>query len=153
VAAATDSITPAGKDPLIARADVTIDASRAEVWEALVNPDLIKRYMFGATVTSDWTVGSPITWTGEWKGKPYEDKGRILEIRRGERLKYSHFSPLGGVPDQPENYHNVTIEVGGRDGAVQLTLSQDHNRSQQAMEESERNWRAMLEGLKKAVEH
>jgi uncharacterized protein YndB with AHSA1/START domain len=153
VATATDSITSGGKDPLVARAEVTIDASRAEVWDALVNPDLIKRYMFGATVTSDWTVGSPITWKGEWKGKPYEDKGRILEIRRDERLKYSHFSPLAGAPDQPENYHNVTIDVGGRDGAVQLALSQDHNRSQEAMEESQRNWRAMLEGLKKAVEH
>ncbi|HXU01204.1 MAG TPA: SRPBCC domain-containing protein [Polyangia bacterium] len=108
--------------------------------------------MFGATVESDWQVGSPIVWKGEWKGKPFEDKGRILEIEQGKRLRYSHFSPLSGAPDRPENYHNVTIQLEGPDGAVHVDLSQDNNPSEKARDESRRNWSMMLDGLKKAVE-
>ena len=96
---------------LEAKANVTIHAPIAKVWDALVNPEVIKRYMFGATVVTDWKEGSPIAWKGEWKGKPYEDKGRIVVLRPEERLQYRHFSPLTGAPDKPENYHTVTIEL------------------------------------------
>jgi uncharacterized protein YndB with AHSA1/START domain len=137
---------------LPAEADVTIKGSLSQVWDALTNPDKIKRYMFGATVESEWTVGSPIVWKGEWKGKPFEDKGRILEIQQGKRLRYSHFSPLSGEPDRPESYHTVTIQVEGSDGEVHVDLSQDHAGDEKARQESSRNWNMMLEGLKKTVE-
>ena len=137
---------------LIASAKVTISAPMARVWDALVNPAVIKRYMFGATVVSDWTPGSPIAWKGEWKGKPFEDKGRILEVRPEQLLKYSHFSPLSGAADRPENYHNVTIALAPQADDVRVELTQDHNDSERARAESEKNWAAMLEGLKKTVE-
>ena len=63
-------------EDLSAKASVTIHAPVGKVWDALVNPQVIKRYMFGATVVSDWKEGSPIAWKGEWKGQPFEDKGR-----------------------------------------------------------------------------
>jgi uncharacterized protein YndB with AHSA1/START domain len=72
---------------LIARASVTIAAPAADVWEALVTPAAIKTYMFGATVTSDWVVGSPIVWTDERQGQAYQDKGIILEIVRERVLR------------------------------------------------------------------
>lgn len=137
---------------LAAKADITIKGSVSQVWDALVNPDKIKQYMAGAEVVSDWTVGSPIVWKGEWKGKPFEDKGRILEIQPGRRLCYSHFSPLSGAADRPENYHTVTIQVDGDEGEVRVDLSQDKNASEKAREESSRNWNMMLEGLKKMIE-
>ncbi len=137
---------------LPAEADVTIRGSLSQVWDALVNPDKIKQYMLGATVESDWKVGSPIVWKGEWKGKPFEDKGRILEIQQGKRLRYSHFSPLSGAPDRPESYHTVTIQLDGPDGAIHVDLSQDNNPSEKARDESRRNWSMMLDGLKKTVE-
>ena len=140
---------------LTAKANVTIHAPIAKVWDALVNPQVIKRYMFGAIAVSDWKVGSPIAWKGEWKGKPFEDKGRILELRPEERLRYSHFSPLSGAPDKPENYHQVTIELSkqeDQEDQVRLDLFQDNNKTKEARDESERNWAMMLEGIKKAVE-
>jgi uncharacterized protein YndB with AHSA1/START domain len=103
---------------LIARASVTIAAPPADVWDALVTPAAIKTYMFGATVTSDWVVGSPIVWTGEWRRRAYEDRGVILQIVRDRVFEFSHFSPLGGVPDLPENSHIVTVHLSG-DGAQQ----------------------------------
>jgi uncharacterized protein YndB with AHSA1/START domain len=139
-------------DNLAAKAEVTITGSVSQVWDALVNPDKIKRYMFGAQVVSDWKAGSAIVWKGEWKGTPFEDKGRILEIQREKRLRYTHFSPLSGQPDRPENYHTVTIDVEGNDGHVHVDLSQDNAGSEKAREESRRNWSPMLQGLKKTVE-
>ena len=96
---------------VIARASVSVGAPVAKVWDALVNPQTIKQYMFGTTVVSDWKQGSPITWKGEWKGKAYEDKGTILKIQPRRLLQYSHYSALSGLPDTPENHHTVTIEL------------------------------------------
>jgi uncharacterized protein YndB with AHSA1/START domain len=136
----------------IAKATVTIDAPVEKVWDGLVSPDVIKKYMAGATVVTDWKEGSPIVWKGEWKGKPFEDKGQILEIEPERHLKYSHFSPLSGEPDKPESYHTVTIDLAKLGDAIRVELSQDKNPSDKALAESEKNWKMMLEGLKKAVE-
>src|SRR3954452_6367775 len=96
---------------IIARYSIIIDAPVEQVWGALVNPAAIKQYMFGTNVTSDWKKGSPIVWQGEWQGKAYKDKGVIRQIEPGRALQYTHFSPLSGLPDKPENYHTVTIQL------------------------------------------
>ena len=137
---------------LIARASMTIAAPAADVWEALVTPAAIKTYMFGATVTSDWVVGSPIVWIGEWQGRAYEDKGIILQIVRERVLEYSHFSPLAGMADLPENYHIVTVQLSGDGAQTHVSLHQDNNPTEQARRHAERNWNAMLAALKHFVE-
>jgi uncharacterized protein YndB with AHSA1/START domain len=137
---------------IIAKTSTTIDTPVAKVWRALVTPETIKRYMFGATVESDWKVGGAIVWKGEWKGKPYEDKGQILEVDPGRTLRYSHWSPLSGLPDTPENRHTVTIELAGEGGHTHVSLLQDGNRTEEERAHSEKNWGAMLEGMKKVVE-
>lgn len=137
---------------LIARQSVQINAPAANVWDALVNPEKVKRYMFGSTVASDWKPGSAITFTGEWQGKHYQDKGVILRSEPRRLLEYTHFSPLSGLPDTPDNYHTVTIELSEQRGVTTLSLSQDNNSTEQAREHSEKNWGVMLDGLKKVVE-
>jgi uncharacterized protein YndB with AHSA1/START domain len=137
---------------ITARASTTIDAPVANVWRALVTPETIKRYMFGATVVSDWKEGSAIVWRGEWKGKAYEDKGEIVRLDPGRTLRYTHWSPLSGLPDVPENRHTVTVELEGHGTHTLLSLSQDGNRTPEERAHSEENWKKMLEGLKKVVE-
>ena len=137
---------------LIASAAVSIDAPKAKVWDALVDPASIKHYMFGTDVTTDWNEGSPITWKGEWEGKAYEDKGVIVAVEPGEKLAYTHFSPLAGLPDVPENYHNVIITVRGDGDKTHVALSQDNNLTEEERQHSEKNWKMMLDGLKKVVE-
>ncbi|MEP6682296.1 MAG: SRPBCC domain-containing protein [Parafilimonas sp.] len=137
---------------LVAKAQQTINAPASEVWDALIDPKKIKEYMFGATVTSDWKKGSPITWKGEMNGKKYEDKGVILEIKPKEKLQYSHYSPMSGKPDAPENYHTVTIELSDKNNKTEVVLTQDKNGSEKEQQESQKNWKAMLEGLKKVIE-
>jgi uncharacterized protein YndB with AHSA1/START domain len=137
---------------LIARATIQVDAPSAKVWDALVNPEAIKQYMFGTNVVTDWHVGSPILWEGVWQGKPYEDKGVILKLEPGRTLQYSHFSPLSGVPDKPENYHTVTIELSAAGDRTDVSLAQDNNASEIEREHSAQNWGMMLTALKKFVE-
>lgn len=136
----------------IAKASTTVDAPVARVWEALVDPAAIKQYMFGTNVDTDWREGSPIVWKGEWQGKSYEDKGVLLEVKPERTLKYSHFSPLAGLPDKPENYHIVTIELTGKGDQTEVSLEQDNNPTEEAREHSEKNWETMLAGLKKYLE-
>ena len=137
---------------LVANATTSIRATKSEVWQALVAPDAIKQYMFGADVESDWSEGSAITWKGEMKGKKYQDKGVILKIDPEQILQYNHFSPLSGKPDKPENYHTITINLSGSGNKTEVSLSQDNNADEKARKESEKNWGAMLAGLKKYVE-
>jgi uncharacterized protein YndB with AHSA1/START domain len=137
---------------LIAKASVTINASSEKVWDALVNPEAIKQYMFGTNVVTDWREGSPIIWQGEWQGRAYEDIGVILEIKPGRTLQYSHFSPLSGLPDKPESYHTITIELSEEGDQTSVSLAQDNNPSEQAREHSEKNWQDMLSALKSYME-
>jgi uncharacterized protein YndB with AHSA1/START domain len=137
---------------LNATASTIINATVAQVWHALVTPDLIKRYMFGATVVSDWRPGGDIVWKGEWKGKPYEDRGVILRQEPGRALSYSHWSPLSGQPDTPDNRHTVTIELSGEGGRTHVKLEQDNNKTPDERDHSQKNWTAMLAEMKKVVE-
>ncbi len=137
---------------LTATASTTVEAREAAVWDALVNPDVIRRWMAGAQVESDWKQGSRIVWRGEWQGRAFEDRGTVLRVEPGRLLQSTHFSPLSGAPDLPENHHTVTIELRPDGERTLLSLTQDNNPSESAREHSEKNWSAMLAGLKKAVE-
>jgi uncharacterized protein YndB with AHSA1/START domain len=132
---------------------VTIHATRGEVWNALTDPEKVKRYMHGTEMSTDWKEGSPIFWRGEWKGRSYEDKGTVLAVQPEELLSYTHWSPMGGSEDKPENYHTVTYELAGDDGKTTLTLTQDNNPSQEEADQmAENNWGPVLNGLKETVE-
>ena len=132
---------------------VTIDAPKGEVWDALTNPAKVKQYLHGTEMSTDWREGSPIFWRGEWKGKSYEDKGKVLEVKAQRLIKYTHWSPLGGSEDKPENYHTVTYELAGDDGKTTLTLTQDNNPTKDEAEKMARdNWGPVLQGLKETAE-
>jgi len=112
----------------------------------------VKEFMFGADLVTDWTVGGPIAWRGEWEGKPYEDRGEILEVAPGRKLVHTHFSPLGGEEDKPENYHTLTWILEDQAGATQLTLAQDTNASQDAADHSQGMWDMLVADVKQIAE-
>ena len=137
----------------VARAEVIVKAHQSDVWSALTDPEQVRSWMAGTTLTTDWQVGSPITWEGEMDGKPYEDKGEVLEAEAPSRLSMTHYSPLMGQEDRPENYHTVTYTLTPtRDGRTTVALEQDGNESQEQAEQFSQNWQQMLEGLKKTAE-
>jgi uncharacterized protein YndB with AHSA1/START domain len=139
-------------DKLTATTQVTIHASSKKVWDALTKPELIKQYLMGADAKSDWKVGSPLVYTGEYQGKPYEEKGIIKKLEPGKVLQATHFSSMSGKEDKPENYALVTYELHEKDGATVLSVSQDGIANAKGVETSKTNWAGVLEGLKKTVE-
>ena len=72
-----------------AEVETTIHAAKSRVWHALTDPSAIREYYLGATVRTDWSVGGPITWSGEWNGKQSRGQGRDpgLRARTGAALQ------------------------------------------------------------------
>lgn len=132
---------------------VTIRAPRAKVWDALTDPAKVTQYLHGTVMSTDWTVGGPITWSGVWKGQSYVDKGTVLAFEPERLLKTTHWSPLGGSEDRPENYHTVTYELAGDGDVTTLTLTQDNNATQEEADAmAENNWGPVLQALKETAE-
>jgi len=131
---------------------IEVNAPKANVWDALINPEKIKQYLFGTNTFCDWKVGSPLRFTGEWEGKTYEDKGTILAIEKEKVLSYDYWSNFSGVPDVPENYQIVTFTLEGSDGKTVLSLTQQNIRSEEAKGHSEENWKMVLNSLKELLE-
>src|SRR6476646_667886 len=140
------------KSNINAQVSVNVHASIANVWDALTRPEIIKQYFFGTNTITDWKVGSPIKFQGEWEGRSYEDKGTILEIQKNELIKYNYWSSMSGIEDKPENYVIITYLLSGEDENVNLTVLQENIRDEKMKTHSEENWNKVLQGLKKVVE-
>jgi uncharacterized protein YndB with AHSA1/START domain len=137
-----------------AEVGLEVDAPPERVWEVLVEPELVARYMHGTTLETGWQVGGPIVWRGDWQGRPYEDKGEVLALEPPRRLMVTHWSPLTDEPDTPANYHHVTYEIEPLDdGRSRLTLTHGNSPSQEAADAMiENGWRPMLQSLKEVAE-
>jgi uncharacterized protein YndB with AHSA1/START domain len=136
----------------VAQAEIEVAAPASRVWDALTDPAQIETYMFDTHVLTDWEVGHPVVWEGTFGGREYRDHGQVLAVDPGRLLVLSHFSPLTGEPDVPENYHKLTYSLTEHDGSTLLTLSQDNNRTPEAAEHSTAMWQSMLARLKQVVE-
>jgi uncharacterized protein YndB with AHSA1/START domain len=136
----------------VAHAETEISASPQQVWDALTDPEAISTFMFGAKVDTDWDEGSPITWTGEYEGREFQDKGEILDVDEGRRLRMTHYSPLSGEDDVSENYHTLDYRLEDNGDTTRLTLDQDGNESAQQAEQFAANWQTMLDLVKEYVE-
>ena len=136
----------------VAKTTITINAPAARVWDALTQPELIKRYLFGTQVTTDWQVGSPIVYEGTWEGKAYKDKGQVLQVEPGKLLVSTFWSSLAGLPDVPENYQTVRYELSTESNGTRLTVMQDNNATQEDANHAAQNWNMVLGGMKKVLE-
>ena len=106
----------------------------------------------GTTVKTDWKVGSPITYEGEYKGKSYKDKGVILKFKPCAQLQSTYWSSAGGKSDQPENYNKLTYDLQQNDGKTLVTLTQNNIQSEEEKKHVTENWKTVLLNLKKVVE-
>ncbi len=141
------------KEPLTARAHVTIDVATDRVWEALVDPQCVKQWLFGTNMeVSAWEVGGQIRYRGSWQGKTYEDKGEIVELEPGRKLVSTYWSSMSGAPDAPENYQRVTYELMPAGHATVLTITQTGSATEEAAKHAEANWTVVLSNIRKLLE-
>jgi uncharacterized protein YndB with AHSA1/START domain len=128
-----------------------LPASVAEVWDTLTDKESVKKYFFGTELNTDWKVGSPITFSGNWEGQTYQDNGKILEIEKGKLLKYTHLSSFSGLPDLPENYSTVTYRLKAEDNGAVLTVTQEGFRDEKSWNDSKEGWKMVITNLKKLL--
>jgi uncharacterized protein YndB with AHSA1/START domain len=136
----------------VASADITIDAPIETVWHAITNSEIA--LMPGTVVKSEWDVGDPITFEGEFNGKHFKDYGEIVDKDDGRAVSFSHWSE---TPKRPDDYHIVRYELddGGDSTHVSLTqtnVGDDPSIDDKTKAEFEKNWDMMLKHLKKATE-
>jgi uncharacterized protein YndB with AHSA1/START domain len=113
-------------DKLIVKNNITINAPASKVWDALVNPEQTKKYMFGCETVSDWKPGSSLEWKGNYEGNEMVFvKGKVIEIEPNKLLKYTVIDPNAAMEDIPENYLNVTYALSEDNGQTVLTVIQD----------------------------
>jgi len=78
--------------------------------------------------------------------------GRAGEARPDQAVHVRDDGELRFRGGRPENRHTVTIELTEARGQTRVDLSQDNNASEESREHSEKNWRGVLEGLKRLLE-
>jgi uncharacterized protein YndB with AHSA1/START domain len=140
-------------DTYSAQTSITINAPIERVWDALVNPRIVSQYLHGTTLEADWRPGGAVTWTGEWKGQAYTDKGTVLRYEPPRAVATTHWSPMAGTEDSPENYHHVTYELVEHDGATTLTLTHGNSPTQADADTMVANsWTPVLADIKRVVE-
>ena len=139
------------KNQFTAITKISIHASKERVWEAIVNPSLVKQYFFGTDLSAEWRVGGTIYFRGEYEGTPYEDKGIITEIKEAELLKYNYKSSWDGSPDVIENYMPIEyrLAVVGDHTEVEIIQGAD---TQERANHSIENWNWVLKGMKELIE-
>jgi uncharacterized protein YndB with AHSA1/START domain len=146
---------------LIVKNTITINAPAAKVWDALVNPEQTKKYMFNCEAVSDWKVGSPLLWKGSYNGSPVMVfvKGIIVDINPEKFLAYTTFDPNNKkLEDKPENYLTVTYELKADGSQTLLTATQGDyskvgdgaNRYKHTVDGG--GWQPILEQIKKILE-
>ncbi len=90
----------------------------AKVWDALTDPAKSEQCLLGTHMSTDWEVGGPIAWTGEWKGRSYVDKGTVLEFEPERRFRVHALEPdgrqRGQARERPHRRLRGLAEGGGR---------------------------------------
>src|SRR5438552_10013959 len=126
-------------DPFVGHASVTINAPRAKVWDALVNPATIMQYMPVTSVVSEWGEGSSIVWTSEFQGKPFKVEGTVLRFDPKRLLEYDHslpiFRPSGGAHSSEDR--RVTIELRDSEAKTHVAVTEQGNKNKREFEHSE----------------
>ena len=60
--ARSDSRVPTKARKLIAKSSIQINNTVDAAWKALVDPEIVAKYMLGSQQVSDWQKGSSIIW-------------------------------------------------------------------------------------------
>ena len=141
-------------DGKIVTKTVNIDAPASKVWEALTNPELMKKWMFEAEIhiITDWKVGTPIVIRGHMNGKDFENNGIVLQFEPEKILQYSHLSSLSRLPDKPENYSLLEFRLAPMENRTILTLTLSNFPTESIYKHLVFYWNVTLEILKRIIE-
>ena len=132
---------------------VTYIATTPEkLWTALTSSAFTTQFFFGASVESDWKVGSP--WQLRMPNGQVQVKGEVRESTPPRRLMVSWLVNAGGDFHKfPECFVSYEIEPMGND-VVRLTMIEAHPTPIAAdlLKGGRDGWPRILSGLKSLLE-
>lgn len=131
---------------------VTINAPIAKVWEALTQPELVKKWQSGSDLLTDWKVDSEIRFKNEWNGQVFEQWGKVLEFTPYEIIKYTLFVPVQDLEDKPENYFTMSYVLSQNSDSVHLLINQEDHRPGSVQDEPNGEENEILNALKVLLE-
>jgi len=151
--ARNDSLAGGIRTPTLVERSVNIMAAPADVWRAIVDPEIAPHWM-GMRVVCSWEVGSDVTLTGTPLGADYIERGTLRAFEPGRLLRFDHWSPLWRVPDVPGNRAVVTLRVEAEAGghATRVFFTHELPVVEALAEHSDFFWRVGLAQLKKLME-
>jgi uncharacterized protein YndB with AHSA1/START domain/DNA-binding transcriptional ArsR family regulator len=129
--------------------EIYIKTTPERLWEAITNPEMRRKYNFGAGVESDWSPGS------RYEGRSPRAPGAIwagenVEVDRPRRLVQT-FNALWGEDVEREGTSRVTWEIEQMGDSCSLTVTHDQLR-EDANEQIYGGWPMLLSGLKTLLE-
>lgn len=128
-----------------------ISATTKTVWNVLTNPDFIKQWL-GVSIQTEWSVGSPITFSFTWEGKEFEDKGHVLKNEAQSVFSYDYWSGFSGTTDSPENYSIIEFNLIRNGEQTTLRLQHSNFSTPTMYEHSDKNWEETLDVIKRLAE-
>jgi uncharacterized protein YndB with AHSA1/START domain len=133
---------------------ITIHAPTSKIWEALTNPDLMKKWMseLEIEILTDWKVGNLVVIRGKLHGIKFENKGRVLQFEPEKILQYSHLSSLSRLPDKPENYSVFDFRLTPKEDLTLLTLTVSNFPTESIFKHLAFYWNVTLEIFKRMIE-
>jgi uncharacterized protein YndB with AHSA1/START domain len=127
--------------------EIYIKTTPERLWQAITDPEMRRKYTFGAVVKSDWTPGSRYQAFG---GDRLIAEGENLEIDPPRRLVQS-FRALWDEEVTGEGFSRVTWEIEPVGDSCRLTVTHDGLRDG-ANAQLYGGWPMVLSGLKTLIE-
>jgi uncharacterized protein YndB with AHSA1/START domain len=128
--------------------EIYIRTTPERLWEAITDPEIRRKYNFGAAVHSDWQPGSRLEMGAPNAGPLGE--GEVLEVDPPRRLVHTLVA-LWSDEVRAEGASRVTWEIEPVQDSCRLTVTHDQLR-EGANDELYGGWPMILSGLKTWLE-
>lgn len=136
---------------LSATRSIEIFAHIDKVWNALIHPDLMKTYFFASKIEADWSEDGEIKMEVNREGGTVIQKGKVLEIKPKEKVKYKFWKDPQEQPE--ENYIIVSYQLENVSAAsVKLIWSEEGFADEPQKDRKENELPKILNQIKLIVE-
>jgi uncharacterized protein YndB with AHSA1/START domain len=129
--------------------EIYIRTTPERLWEAIIDPEIRRKYNFGAGVTSEWKVGSRLD-MGVAEAGMELGEGEILEIDPPRRLVHT-MTALWSDEVKSEGASRVSWDIEQVEDSCHLTVTHDQLR-EGANNQIYGGWPMILSGLKTWLE-